>query len=90
MTALLSVRNTGVLKHGALSSSAKGDSIYCFGKVSAFSVGRKAICSGIDRETGGFTVGSGNTVVPLDNVHISGIPDIADVAEIVLNTRNII
>ena len=44
----------------------------------------------IDRETGGFTVGSGNTVVPLDNVHISGIPDIADVAEIVLNTRNII
>ena len=40
--------------------------------------------------TGGFTVAYGDTAIPLNNVHISCAPDGAGMAEIVLNTRNLI
>ena len=42
------------------------------------------------KSTGGFTVASGDNVVALNNVHISTAPDSAGMAEIVLNTRNLI
>ena len=39
---------------------------------------------------GKFTVATGDTVVALNNVHISGAPDTNGLAEILLNTRNIL
>ena len=44
----------------------------------------------IDKSTGGFTTGTGNTVVPLTNVHLSAAPDSLGMAEILVNTRNIL
>lgn len=44
----------------------------------------------IQKTTGAFTVGSGDTVVQLPTVHITAAPDAAGMGEIVLNTRNLV
>ena len=44
----------------------------------------------IDKTTGGFTVATGNTVIALTNVHVSSVPDTSGMAEILVNTRNVL
>ena len=41
------------------------------------------------KATGAFTVGTADTMVQLANVHVSGATD-SGLAEIVLNTRNVV
>ncbi|MBQ9210918.1 MAG: hypothetical protein IJ153_04390 [Clostridia bacterium] len=44
----------------------------------------------IVKSTGGFAVGTGDSLIPLPNAHVSATPDASGMAEIVLNTRNLV